>query len=73
MPDYYHFTNPNWQSDIVSEFNNPNFEILLSAEQIAERVRELGAEIARDHANKELILIGILKGATFSRRSDAAD
>lgn len=48
----------------MSEFNNPNFEILLTAEQIAWRVRELGAQIARDHAGKDLILIGILKGAT---------
>ena len=47
----------------MSEFNNPNFEILLSADQISRRVQELGAEIARDHAGKDLILIGILKGA----------
>ena len=47
----------------MSEFNNPNFEILLSADQISRRVHELGAEIARDHAGKDLILIGILKGA----------
>ena len=47
----------------MSEFNNPNFEILLSAEQISRRVHELGAEIARDHAGEDLILIGILKGA----------
>lgn len=47
----------------MSEFNNPNFEVLLSAEQIKTRVAELGAQIAADYAGKELILIGILKGA----------
>lgn len=47
----------------MSEFNNRNLEILLSAEKISRRVAELGAEIARDHAGKDLILIGILKGA----------
>lgn len=47
----------------MSEFNNPNFEILLSAEQIKTRVIELGAQIARDYADQEVILIGILKGA----------
>ena len=49
----------------MSEFNNPNFEILLTAEQIAGRVRELGARIAADYAGKELILVGILKGASL--------
>lgn len=47
----------------MSEFNNPNLETLLSADQIARRVRELGSAIASDHTGKELILIGILKGA----------
>ena len=47
----------------MSEFNNPNFEVLLSAEQIKTRVAELGAQIAHDYRGKEVILIGILKGA----------
>lgn len=47
----------------MSEFNNPNFEILLSAADIQKRVNELGAQIAADYADKEIILIGILKGA----------
>lgn len=50
---------------MTSEFNNPNFEILFSADQIAERVREMGAQIAADYAGQELILIGILKGAVL--------
>lgn len=48
---------------MTSEFNNPNLEILFSAAQINERVREMGAQIAADYAGQELILIGILKGA----------
>ncbi len=46
-----------------SEFNNPNFETLLSAEQIAARIKEIGGRITTDYAGKEPILIGILKGA----------
>ena len=38
-------------------------EILLSPETIAARVQELGAEITRDYQGKELLVIGILKGA----------
>ena len=49
----------------MSEFNNPNFDVLFSPEQIAERVGEIGKQIARDYADKELILIGVLKGATL--------
>jgi hypoxanthine phosphoribosyltransferase len=37
---------------------------LISAEQISARVRELGAEIARDYASSnDLVLIGMLRGA----------
>ena len=40
-------------------------EILVPAEDLARRVRELAAEISRDYAEKDLILIGVLKGAVF--------
>ncbi len=39
-------------------------EILISAEEIQERVRELGAAISRDYAGLEPRVIGILKGVT---------
>ncbi len=48
---------------MTSEFNNPNLELLYSADQINARVAELGAEITRDYAGKELVLIGVLKGS----------
>jgi hypoxanthine phosphoribosyltransferase len=38
-------------------------EILYHRELIEKRVRELAAEISHDYENKELIIIGILKGA----------
>ena len=37
--------------------------ILISAEKIKERVSELAKEISRDYKNKELLIIGILKGS----------
>ena len=46
-----------------TEFTNPNLEILFSAEDIAKRVAEMGAEIAYDHAGKELVLVCVLKGS----------
>lgn len=46
-----------------TEFTNPNLEILFSADDIAKRVAEMGAEIARDHAGKELVLVCVLKGS----------
>lgn len=36
---------------------------LFSAQQIRERVAQLGREISRDYRDRELLLIGILKGA----------
>ncbi|MBN1470548.1 MAG: hypoxanthine phosphoribosyltransferase [Syntrophaceae bacterium] len=38
-------------------------EILFSKETIQKRVKELAEQISKDYAGKELILIGILKGA----------
>ncbi len=39
--------------------------ILLSTEQIAHRVAELGAEITRDYSSQSVVLIGVLKGAAI--------
>src|SRR5512132_3569040 len=36
---------------------------LLSSEQIAARVRELGAQITRDYADRRLVLVSVLKGS----------
>jgi hypoxanthine phosphoribosyltransferase len=38
-------------------------EVQLSADAIAARVQELGAQISRDYAGKELVLVGVLKGS----------
>ncbi len=40
-----------------------DLELLISAEQIARRVREMGAQIERDYQGKELVLLGVLKGS----------
>lgn len=47
----------------TTEFANPNMEVLFTREQINGRIRELGAEITRDYADKDLILVGVLKGS----------
>ena len=39
--------------------------ILVSREEIAEAVKKLGAQITRDYANKELVMVCILKGASL--------
>lgn len=47
----------------VSEFQNPNLEVLFSAADIAARVAELGAQVTRDYAASTPLLVGVLKGA----------
>lgn len=37
--------------------------VLITREQIAKRVREMGQQITKDYAGKEIVLVGILKGA----------
>ena len=48
---------------VASEFSNPNLEPLFTSEQIQTRISELGVEIARDHAEQNPLLVGVLKGA----------
>ncbi len=38
-------------------------DVLLSEDRIRARVRELGAEIARDYAGRPLVVVGVLKGS----------
>ncbi len=45
--------------------NNAIGETLVSAEDLQRRVRELAAEISRDYADRDLLLVGVLKGAVF--------
>jgi hypoxanthine phosphoribosyltransferase len=52
-------------AQIQSEFSNPNLEVLLSEAQLQTRIKELGAQITRDYAGRNPLLIGVLKGACF--------
>jgi hypoxanthine phosphoribosyltransferase len=40
-------------------------KVLLTREQIAKKVAELGAQITRDFEGESVVLIGVLKGATI--------
>ena len=50
---------------ITSEFNNPKLNVLVSEEEIRAKIAELGAQITRDYAGLNPLLIGVLKGACF--------
>jgi hypoxanthine phosphoribosyltransferase len=47
----------------TGEFSNTNLETLYTAEQIAVRVKELGAQITREYAGLDLYIVGVLKGS----------
>jgi len=40
-------------------------EVMLTAKQIEERIKELGAQISNDYRGKKPLLIGVLKGAVI--------
>ncbi|MCB9728182.1 MAG: hypoxanthine phosphoribosyltransferase [Deltaproteobacteria bacterium] len=40
-----------------------NIEVLISAEALAERIAEMGAELTRDYAGKDLAIVAVLKGS----------
>ena len=43
----------------------PIGEILVQPDQLKERVRQLGRTISEDYEGKDLLLVGVLKGAVF--------
>src|SRR5215469_5742812 len=45
--------------------SDPKLRVLISAEQIQARIRELGERISRDYPEGNLHLVCILKGACF--------
>lgn len=47
----------------ATEFTDPNLEVLYSEQQIKERITELGKEITRDYAGRDLVLVSVLKGS----------
>jgi hypoxanthine phosphoribosyltransferase len=46
-----------------TEFTNSNLEVLFSADQIRERIAELGALITKEYRGRDLVLVGVLKGS----------
>ena len=41
-------------------------EVLIEAEPLQARIAELGAEISEEYAGRDLLLVGVLKGASSS-------
>ncbi len=50
---------------MVQDYQEYIEKVLLTEEQIQTRVRELGAEISRDYAGSELLIICILRGGVM--------
>jgi hypoxanthine phosphoribosyltransferase len=48
---------------LARDIDDVRLEVLLPAEVIQERVRELGEAISRDYRGEEVFLVGVLKGA----------
>lgn len=51
------------EARIMTEFTNPNLDVLITTDEIQKRIAELGADIARDYTGKNPLMIGVLKGA----------
>ena len=48
-----------------SSATQTGLRVLLSREQIEQRVAELGAQITRDYAGQSIVFVGVLKGASI--------
>jgi hypoxanthine phosphoribosyltransferase len=49
----------------VGELESAVGEVLIDAETLSGRIAELGAEVSADYEGRDLLLIGVLKGAVF--------
>jgi hypoxanthine phosphoribosyltransferase len=49
----------------MAELTRGVSKVLIEEDAVATRVAELGAEISNDYASKDLLLVGVLKGAVF--------
>lgn len=47
----------------TTEFTNPNLEVLYTEQDIADRIREIGRQITAEYRDRELVLVGVLKGS----------
>jgi hypoxanthine phosphoribosyltransferase len=56
-----------WQAEAVddTQLNGDLTSILVTKEELATRITELAAEIDRDYAGKDLVLVGVLNGAVM--------
>jgi len=50
-------------TDRAADLSADVAEILLSEDQIADKVRQLGEQISRDYAGRRLVLVSVLKGS----------
>jgi hypoxanthine phosphoribosyltransferase len=53
------------RSGMQTELESAVGEILIEREALGARIAELGAEISADYQGRDLLLIGVLKGAVF--------
>ncbi len=49
----------------MEDYKNFLQEILITKEELQERISELGAEISKDYAGKDLLLVCVLRGGVF--------
>jgi hypoxanthine phosphoribosyltransferase len=49
----------------ATELERAVVDVLIDEESLQARIRELGEEISADYAGKDLLLVGVLKGAVF--------
>lgn len=47
----------------ISEFTNPNLEVMYTADEIRGRISEMGRRITEDYKGAELVMVGVLKGS----------
>ena len=47
----------------TTEFTNSNLEVMYSEAAVQARIEELGTEITAEYTNKDLVLVGVLKGS----------
>jgi hypoxanthine phosphoribosyltransferase len=50
---------------VVHPLAPPDFEVMISAEELQRRIGEMAAEITRDYQGEDIVVVGVLKGCVL--------
>ncbi len=58
---------------MMADMNNDILKVLITEEELKNKVQELGAAISRDYEGKNLLMVSVLKGSVIFMADSGPD